>query len=236
MARSLKLKELVKRLENLTGIENDESFTETEKRDIIASAAAETIDHMITSGLSEQTLKTSTFSTVAGTTEYDLDSASYVADQDFYKVSKVFVDEGNGQLRPIERINLGDVQTYRAPQSAVSIKLYYIPFATKFKDAYGQYNDESEFDGINGWEEHTLMTAAISVKRKKEDDYRPFAQRKQELEERMAFLGNTDFSGPARVVRRRGRQFHYFPYQQQISAWAIRNKQLCLYYAYPWVP
>lgn len=239
MARSITLKQFRTRLENLTGIENDSSFTVEEKNDIIASAVAETIDHIISSGLSEQTVKTASFNTVSGQLEYDMDSVSYIPDQDFYKVSKVFVDEGGGQLRPIERINLGDVQAFRPPQSASPITIHYIPFATNFKDsATGEYNDDATFDGINGWEEHSLMTAAVSVKRKKEDDYRPFQQRKEQLEGRMAFLGNTDFSGPARVVQRRRRQRinAYLPYQQQISAWAIRNKKLCLYYAYPWVP
>lgn len=238
MDRTMKLKELRARLQEMTATENDEDMTVRELNDIIISAAAETVDHMITSGLSEQTVKTATFSTTSGTLEYDLSSASIVPDQDFYKVSKVFVDEGGGQYRPIERINVGDRQAYRPPQSTVSIILHYIPLATNFKDSNGEYNDEATFDGINGWEEHTLCTAAMQVKAKKEEDFSYYARRKAELEERMAFLGNTDFSGPATVVRRRGRQARnsFFPYQNQVSAWSIRNKQIALYYAYPWVP
>lgn len=227
--RTITLKQLREQLQEMTSTQNDEDLSVTELNNAIASAAAETLDHIITSGLSEQTLQT--YDVTTSSADIDLSSAL-----DFYKISKVYVLEGS-QYRPIERINLQDIYPYRPISTSVSLRILYIPFSSTLKNTDGSYNDEATFDGINGWEEHTLCTAAMRVKAKKEDDASYFRGRKAELEERMAFLGNTDFSGPARVVRKRGsRRDYVLPYNSQVSAWTLKNKTISLYYAYPWVP
>jgi hypothetical protein len=227
--RTIALKDLRRRLQEMTSTQNDEDFSVTELNDAIVSAAAETTDHIITSGLSEQTLLAHDMT--ASTPDVDL-SASL----NFYKIAKVYVNE-SGQLRPVERINLQDIYPYRPISQPVSIRILYIPFMSTMKNADGSYDDEATFDGINGWEEHTLHTAALQVKGKKEDDATWHRQRKAELEDRMKFLGNTDFSGPARVVRKRGARREYaLPYNSQLSAWTIRNKTISFWYNYPWVP
>lgn len=237
MARSFKLHELRKKLRSMTATENDESFTTDELNGYLEEAACETVDTMIVSGLSEKTVKNVVFSTVAGTTEYDLQSTSYIPDGDFYKVSQIYVDEGSGQLRPLPKLKPVDIQTYRAPSAAVTVKLYYIPHATRFRDANDEWDDNATFDGVNGWEEHLLCGAAIRVKVKSEEDYRAFENRKAQIEQRMVFAGGTDFSGPDRVSRKRHRLNNtWHPYNNQLSAWNIRGDKLELYYAYPWVP
>jgi hypothetical protein len=226
--RTVTLKDLRRRLQEMTSTQNDEDFSVTELNDAIVSAIAETLDHIITSGLSEQVLETYDV-----TTSSDVDLSSTL---NFYKVSKVYVLDG-GRYRPIERINLQDIYPYQPISSSVTLRILYIPYSSTFKGTDGYYDDDSTFDGINGWEEHTLNTAAIFVKNKKEEDSSPFVRRKAELEERMAFLGNTDFSGPARVVRKRGSRTEYvLPYQSQVTAWTLKNKTISLYSAYPWVP
>lgn len=227
--RTTTLKDLRRRLQEMTSTQNDEDLSVTELNDAIASAVAETLDHIITSGLSEQVVQT--YDVTTSSPDLDLSSAL-----DFYKVVKVYVLE-SGQYRPIERINLQDIYPYKPVSTSVTLRILYIPYSSTLKNADGSYNDEATFDGINGWEEHTLCTAALQVKAKKEDDGSYFRGRKSELEERMAFLGNTDFSGPARVVRkRRSRTEYVLPYNSQVSAWTLRNKTISLYYSYPWVP
>lgn len=229
-SRTITLKDLRRRLQEMTSTQNDEDLSVTELNDAIISAVAETLDHIITSGLSEQTVQVYDFTT----SQASVDLSTGLPD--FYKLVKVYVSDGS-QYRPIERINLQDIYPYRPNSTNVAVRLLYIPFATTMKNADGSYNDEATFDGINGWEEHTLCTAALQVKAKKEDDATYFRQRKGELEERMAFLGNTDFSGPARVVRKRtSRRDFALPYSSLVSAWTLRNKTISLYYAYPWVP
>jgi hypothetical protein len=56
----------------------------------------------------------------------------------------------------------------------VSVKLYYIPKPPTFKDTQMVPGmTHASFDGINGWEEHSVVTAAMYLKAKKEDDYGP---------------------------------------------------------------
>lgn len=227
--RTVPLKDLRRQLREMTSTQNDEDLSVTELNDIIASAAAETLDHIITSGLSEQATQVYDGSISAS----GLDLSTVV---DFYKIVKVYAVEGD-HYRPIERINLQDIYPYKPVASATSVRILYIPYASTLKNSDGSYNDEATFDGINGWEEHTLNTAAIRVKGKKEEDASMFVRRKAEMEERMAFLGNTDFSGPARVVRKRNSRREYaLPYNSHVSAWTLRNKTVTLYFNYPWVP
>lgn len=227
--RTVPLKDLRRQLREMTSTQNDEDLSVTELNDIISSAVAETLDHIITSGLSEQA--TQVYDGTIGSSGLDLSTVV-----DFYKVVKVYAVEGE-HYRPIERINLQDIYPYKPVSSNTSVRILYIPYSSTLKNADGSYNDEATFDGINGWEEHTLNTAAIRVKGKKEEDASMFVRRKAEMEERMAFLGNTDFSGPARVVRKRNSRREYaLPYNNQVSAWTLRNKTVTLYFNYPWVP
>lgn len=215
----------------MTDTVGDEHLSLGEKNRFIVAAAAETIDALISSGLSEQTALEHEFTTATGA----VDMANEV--DDFYKILKVYVKEGTGVYRPIERINLQDVYGYRPVTSSLTFKILYIPWSSKLQDSDGNFNDDATFDGINGWEEHTLCLAAAKVKRKKEEDYRPYEQEAAKHQERMAFMGNTDFSGPARVVRKRtNRRADYFPYQTTVSGWTLRSKNITFYYAYPWVP
>ena len=236
MPRTFTLSELVSRLEKMCDIESDSHFSTAEKQEIIASAAAETWDCMLRSGMGEKKVQLVTFNTTAGTSDYDLTSATYVPNQDFYKVSQVYVDEGNGQYRPLDRINQAEVLTFRAPPTVVPIRLHYIPCAPTFKVA-GVFSGSATFDGISGWEEHTLNTAACTVKAKREEDGRFFYQRKKELEDRIAFMGRTDHSGPSRVIRRRYRNVDPFSiYRNQCNAYIIRGDKLTLLYHYGYTP
>lgn len=238
MATTVTLAQLRDRLEKMTNIEGDTHFTATEKNDIIRSAAAETWDRMVAAGLGDRFAKRTTFNTVGGTLGYDLTSSGVVTDQDFYRIQQLYVDEGGGHLRPLERLNPAEIQSYRPVPSVVSMVLYYIPTSPSFKDTMGAYDDTKTLEGVNGWEEHTLCTAAITVKKKKEDDYRPFLERKLELEDRIAFMGSRDASQPARVTRRRRstRAGYWYPYHGVVNAYGLRGNNIELYYSYPWVP
>ena len=235
--RTVTLLELVKRLERAADIEKDPHISPDEKREMIKQAVAETWDKIISSGLSEQHVRNVSFNSVAGQLEYDLDSTTYVPSQDFYKVHQIYVNEGSGQLRPISRMNPAEIQAFRAPAAAIAIKLYYIPTAPTFKNTDGSWNDAATFDGINGWEEHSVMGAAIAAKKKKEDNYAPFRERKMELEQRIQSMANVDYSEPSRVVRRRMvARDPFVLYRNSVSAWGIRDNVLELYYFYGYVP
>lgn len=228
MARSFTRAQLRTRLEQLTDTENDPHLSTAEKDSIINSAIAETWDVICGSGLGENFVKKVSFNTVSGQTEYDF--ATIVPAGDFYRIYTVYADEGNSQYRALTRIGPAEILNYRAPTMAVPMVLSYIPCAPIIS------SDSTSFDGINGWEEHTLMTAAIAVKMKKQDSYQPYAQRKAELEKRMREMGDVDFGQVQRVQRRRKPTGSlYYPYFSQVNTYVVRGGKLELYYAYPWV-
>lgn len=235
MAASVTLDELVSRLEAATDTANDTFFSTTEKRDYIRAAVAETWDKITASGLSEKHVKNVTFSAVAGQYEYPI--STVITAGDFYKVASLYVvdDSGAQVYRPIERINPAEIYGFRPPTSTASLKLYYIPTAPTFQVA-GVYSGSATFDGINGWEEHSIAGAAIAMMKKKEDDWQKHATRKAEMEQRIANMANTDYSGPSRVVRRRGNSYgrgasraFWNLFQTTVVAWGIRGDKIELY-------
>lgn len=237
MAREVTLNQLVSRLENDTDIENDGHLTTAQKQDAVAVGVNELWDKMIESGLGHKLAKTVTFNTTADTLEYDLQSATYIPDQDFYKVYQVYVDEGNGQRRPIEQINLAEVQSFRPVPNVVPIILKYIPAPPTLKSG-GSYDGSATVDGIAGWEEYALMVACCKVKMKKDDDYSQYERKRQQLEQRMFVMGATDnYSGPKRVVRRRSRAADpWQAWRQTANAWTLEGDKLGLLYHYGYLP
>lgn len=227
-ARTLTRLELRTRLDQLCDMENDTHVATTEKNLIINSAVAETWDLIIAAGLAEQYVKNANFSTVADTLEYDLASSSIVADTDFYKVSKLYVVENTHYLRPLKRLSGSEIYSFRSPRSVASMRLKYIPTATVFASG----DDAITFDGINGWEEHTLMTACCAVKMKKEESYDLFYKRKMELVARIKALGNTDFGEAPRVVKKRP-SFNdpFMNFASGVNCYVLRGKKLELFYA-----
>lgn len=234
MSRSWTLAQLRTRLERVTDTENDTHLSTAEKNDALSAAAAEVWDKIVSAN-PDQYVTTQTFSTVAGQLQYDL--ASVVTAGNFYKVQSLYVDEGNGQYRAIERISPAEVQSFRPPTQVVSMRLNYIPCCSTFKTA-GNYDDALTFDGINGYEELVVQTAAITLRGKRDEDASVHRFRKQELEQRIASMGHADWSGPSRVVRRRNRMNRdpFYVYQNNVNAWLYRNGKLELMYLHGYIP
>lgn len=223
-ARTFTIDALITRLEQLCDIENDTHLSSAEKFSIMNSAIAETWDLLCEVGLGEKKLSSATFNSVSGTQDYDL----FTIASDFYRIHSLYVNEGNGHYRPLTRINPSEVAPFKAPTSAVSLKLYYIPYSPVLTT--GQ-----SFDGINGWEEHTLMTAACAVKMKREEDYNLFYRRKKELEQRIRSAGAVDRGEPMRVSRKRKRDPFYL-FNKPINAYCVRGNNLELYYYDGYIP
>jgi hypothetical protein len=231
------LRELRDRLEEITDGQKSKHLSVPEKNRLIANGVTETWDKIISSGQSNQYVKNTVFSTVQGQLEYNTDSPLVVPDGDFYKVHQIYIDEGSGQMRPLPKLNAAEVQAFRAPQGVVSVKLYYIPKPPTFKDTNGAWDDAAGFDGINGFEEHSVVTAAMYLKQKKEDDYTFYRQRKAELEQRIADMSMDDYGEAPRIVRRRRRaQDPFMLFRNNVNGWLIRDGKIELYYHYGYVP
>ncbi len=217
-ARTQTIDFLISRMEKLTDTEGDTHFSSAEKFEIMNSAIAETWDVICNSGMGEKYVAYANFSTVAGTSVYSL----FTIAPTFYRIHQVYVLE-NGRMRSLRKIGPTELQTFTPPTNVTTMRLYYIPFSPVLTT--GQ-----SFDGINGWEEHTLMTACCAVKLKKEDDYRLYAARKRELEARIKTMGNTDFGEPMRVQRKHKRhQDPFSPFNSNINAYTVRGDSIELY-------
>jgi hypothetical protein len=221
---------MMTRLEELADIQNDTHLKTPEKWRILSAAIAATWDKIISSGLGTNYLKTVTFNAVGNQRDYNF--STIFPDGDFYKISDVWVDEGNGQRRPISRVHPSMIQSYRAPVANVPMIVRYIPCAPVWTGT-GDVN----FDGINGWEEHALNLAAIAVKKKKEDDTGPYRATVRELEARMDTMNNVNAQDPPRVVRKRRTVFEdrYYPWRNNVGGWDIvegTNGYLSVLYRY----
>lgn len=224
--RSVLASALLLRLREMTDQVNGTHLSDAEMYRILTSAVTSTWDFILVNGIGEY-VKKKTFNTVANQKEYSLSTIVGMAD-DFYKLSSLYVDEGNGQLRPISRINPEEEQAYRAPASVVPMVLYYVPCAPVFTTG------SESFDGINGWEEHTLNVAAEAVMKKKQDDAAPYTRTKRELESRIQTMANRMQGEPPRVVRKRHQksQDRYALWLNNVSCWDIRGGNLELFYRY----
>jgi len=230
--RRVTLRDLRTRLEQLTNKQNSRQFSTDEKNQLIAYATAEFWDLLIDAGLAEQFVKKVRFNAVPGQLEYKIDDDDgIVTDQDFYKISALYVDEGNGHLRPIDRINPAELTYFQPPQVAVPMVLYYIRAAPTFRDEDEKFDDELTVEGFNGFDEYIVYTAALSMKIKGSEDYAQVYRRQQELKARVIKMANTDWSGPSRVVRRWNRKYWdpFLPFFLNVTQWGIRGGKLELY-------
>ncbi len=229
MARAVLSNVLETSLREMTDTVNDTHLSKTYMYGVLTAAVADTWDKILKCSKGDHFTKSVTFSTVAGQTEYPL--STVVSAGDFYKVSVLAVDEGQGQFRPLTSISPLELQSYRAPTAAVPMKLHYTPCAPVWT-----VGNES-FDGINGWEEHTLNTAAVMVKKKKQDDFQPFLQAKKEMEGRMASAASRDDGEPPRVVRKhmRASADYYAAFRNNVSKYLVRGLNLELYYNHGYI-
>lgn len=220
MARAVLASAMLARLREMTDTENDTHVTDTELYKALTVAVADTWDRILKAGLGGEYVKKVTFNTVANQREYVI--GTIVSAGDFYKVSQMCVNEGDGIQRPISRISPDETYGYKAPTAIVPMILYYIPCAPVWTTG------AESFDGINGWEEHTLNVAAMKIMAKKQDDVSPFRTAKREIEARIDSSGNRSAGEPARVVRRRRAQARdrFYNSRYNVSAWDHRGLNL----------
>lgn len=205
MARTVARSLLRTRIYQRANLEGHTGFAATtEVNDLINEALAEVWDMLVLASPPDYYSSETTVTTSSGVTAYALPA-------DFYKLRAVFVDEGNGEYRPISAINEHERQFYRAPSGAYSVILRYIATAPQL----GAGDDAVTFDGINGFEELAVLKAAANLLNKEKDgggsslmqQYDRQAQRIQEM-------GQRNVGEPQRILRRSVR------YRDTFRAWA----------------
>jgi hypothetical protein len=194
MPRTFTLAELETRLRSLTDTVNDTHLSQAEMWDFINGGIARTIDKLVESGNGEHLTKKVTFSTVANQSDYVV--TTVIPAGDFYRLIGVQVRASNSWL-PVRRLVRESSQLLRAPQGVSTVRLTYLPYASKLTTG------TDTFDGINGFEDMVLMCAAIDVKRKKEEDTAPFERQLASAEARVTRMAKRDDNEPNRIVERR---------------------------------
>lgn len=213
--------EMLVRLREAVGAENDTHVGDPELYRALTVGVQETWDTLLSMGIGTEGVKSATFTCLPGVQEY----AKTGIAADFYQVSRLLVQETDGRLRPVSRVNPSEQYTMKAPTEGATMKLYYFPTAPVFTTG------NETFDGVNGWEEHSIMGGAIYIKAKKEDDTGQFRARKREIETRMATMSNRLRDEPPRIVRRRSpiRRGYHIPYVTSVRAYDLRGGNMELF-------
>lgn len=230
MARTVLASELLTRMRTGVDALGDTHVSDAEGYLALTSAVSDTWDALLSSGIGTEGVKSVAFNTVIGQLEYPL--ATLVPD--FFQLRTLYVVDADTRQRPVKRLNPSEEYIMKAPTAVTAMKLYYFPCAPVFSTG------AEAFDGINGWEEHTVQVACMTIKAKKMDDTGPFRARKRELEERMKTMANRLRDEAPRVVRRaikglygslraRGRDGYSIPYQTGVRGYDLRGANLELF-------
>jgi hypothetical protein len=213
--------DLLLRLRETVGSETDTHVSDAELYRALTYGVSDTWDTILTMGIGTEGVKSAVFTSVSDQQEYPIAAIA----TDFYQVSRLLVVQQDGRLRPISRLNPSEQYTMKAPREASNLKLYYFPKSPVF------VTGAETFDGINGWEEHAVMNAAIYIKAKKEDDTGQFRARKREIEARMAVMANRLRDEPPRIVRRVSpiRRGYHIPYEAGVRAYDLRGGNIELF-------
>lgn len=226
MARTFTAAQLESRLRKMTDTQNDTHLTEAEMFEYLSAAQAETIDKLIQLGAGEFLTKKQTFSTVANQSDYPLSTVFSAGD--FYKLLSIQA-QVNGRWVPLRRVVRESSYVLLPPAaSGIQLRANYLPYSTKISAG------TDVVDGINGFEEHTLATAAISVKAKKEEDTSPYEKLKARQEARMELQAKRDVNEPRRIVERKNqwhRQWRYglLAYNSNVHMYDIVGDNIEIY-------
>lgn len=188
MARNVTRATLLTRVRRYADMENGTLLTDAEIEDMINEALCDLYDILIEAAPPDYYASQTTLTTSSGTTAYSLPS-------DFYKIRSVWVDEGNGEYRPLGDVPDARRQFYRAPAGAYSVLLNYIPTCSTLASS------GSTFDGVNGWDKLVTLQAAIQCKNKEESDPSVLAGMYVETKQRIISMANRDPSECPRVKR-----------------------------------
>lgn len=179
-------------------MENSNFVSDTELNSYINNSIAELHDIMAEAYGSDYFVTTDTFSVVSGTDTYALPTDFYILkgvdlqldNQDFITVKPFNFNERNryselgvwdlaGVTNVRYRIIGNNIVFNPVPDRNVTIKLWYVPVATKL------VADGDTLDDFNAFSEYVIVDAAIKMMQKEESDVSVLAAQKMALEKRI---------------------------------------------------
>lgn len=191
MARLVTRAILRARTRQRADVENDPHVSDPEVNDLVQEAVPRVWDILVGAAPPDYYSKEAAVTGVAGQIVYPLSDIA----ADFYKLRRVWIDGGNGKRREvtIARDDVRDMMQPPAGGEAVIVR--YIPCAPLFDD------DDSTFDGINGWEELIVLEAAIDIVVKQERDPSALMAKRARDEERIRSMATRDVGSPQTIRR-----------------------------------
>jgi hypothetical protein len=200
-------------------MEESTFVTDAELNSYINGSIAELHDMMVQSYGEDYFVKTSTFNTTAGTDNYSL--ASIITDNDFYKVRGVDAKVGGNDFYTLKKFNFNERNKFKhdgiwnylgitavkyrlvgtklyftpAPDSAVEVKIWYIPKAAVL------VLDVDILDDLNQFAEYVIVDAAIKMLNKEESDVQVLMAQKAGLKQRIEEVANNRDAGESESVQ-----------------------------------
>lgn len=208
----------------MVDVNNSTNISTADKIYFLNSAMAATWDLLVEAGDPEFYCTRVLFNTVANQRDYAIGTIAPTGD--FYKARAVYVNDGTTsvpRLRQLDHLSASEVYCYQAPNAVVPMELHYIPLCPVL------VANGDTFNGINGWEEHTLMQAACDIKAKREEDNSYFYRKKMELEERIKRMNKRDVGTPQVIQRRYKRIDPLFFYRNTVNGYRLVGSTLELY-------
>jgi hypothetical protein len=209
---SVTLLQLKDRSRQRADMENSEFVTDAELTIYINGSIAELHDLLVASYGSDYFLSSTTFSTVAGTESYSLPA-------DFYKLMGVDVQVSGSEWASIRPFNFNErnrnqeltwgvaggpnlryrvmgsnIRLSPAPNSAVSVKVWYTPKATALSA------DADTLDDLNGFADYVIIDAAIKMLQKQDDDVTVLMAQKADLKRRIEIMAQNRDAGTSDSV------------------------------------
>jgi hypothetical protein len=198
-------------------MENSEFITDSELTNYVNSEIAELKDLLISAYDSDYDLQSVTFSTANGTSTYALpNGTNYSAAPAFYKLRGVDAQIGS-EWKTLSPFNFNERNKnaesawdefcdprYRlagsnlmfspAPTGVYSVKLWYIPVATKLSA------DGDTLDDLNQYSEYVMVGAAIKMLIKEESDPTVLMAQKAALAQRIVTMAQNRDAGGSEAV------------------------------------
>ncbi len=188
MSANVSLLELRTWARQLSDTENDTNISDTELTSLANRHATELHDRLVDAGPPDYFASTTQITTSAGIIPYALP-------EDFRNLVEVYIREDSaGKMRRLLPMPQGSRANYKAPTSAYTVDVEYIPTAAVLT------SDGDTLDGVSGWAELVANMMARDVMIKRESDPSVVMNNIARLEARVTARSRKRDRSPKRTV------------------------------------
>ena len=205
---TLTLSEIRQRCRERADMESSQFVTDDELNFYINKSVAELHDILVQSYGEDYYVKNVTFQTVSQQEAYSL--SSIITDDDFYKLRALDAKLNGDDWFTLQKFNFNERNRFQhfgvwdilgitnvryrivgnelrfvpLPDSAVDVRVWYIPRAVTLSD------DSDTYDDFNGWIEYVIIDCGIKMLNKEESDVSVLLAEKQLLKRRIEEAAN----------------------------------------------